>query len=104
MYELLKILSSNFLSSVRVLQMVLGSWKWMNFMPFSENLWCSRAQWMNQFWIVEFHVFPVKDDHYELRGLLWNYNIMGLWNSSNFMLFSGFWGTNVLSMDWIDFY
>ena len=59
----------------------------MNFVPFSENLGCSQAQWMNEFRIVE---FPVKDDHYELRGLLWNYNIMGVQNSSNFMLFSGF--------------
>ena len=76
-YKILKILNSDFLSFVRVLQLVPGCWKWMNFVPFSENLGCSWAQWMNEFWIVEFHVFPVKDNHYELRGLLWNYNIMG---------------------------
>ena len=57
---------------------------------------------MNEFWIVEFCVFPVKDNHYELRGLLWNNNITGVWNSLNFMLFSGFWGTYFLSMDLVD--
>ena len=82
--------------------MIPGSWKWMNFMPFPENLGCSQAQWMNEFWIIEFLVFPVKDDYYELRGLLWSYNIMGVQNSLNFMLFSGFWGTYILSMDWVD--
>ena len=74
----------------------------MNFMTLSENPGCSWAQWTNEFWIVEFHVFPVKDDHYELRGLLWNHNIMGVQNSSNFVLFSGFWGTCILCMDWVD--
>ena len=75
----------------------------MNVMPFLENLGCSQDQWMNEFWIVEFGVFPVKDDYYELRGLLWNYNIMRVQNSSNFVLFSGLWGTYILSMNWVDF-
>ena len=35
-----------------------------------------------------------------LGGCHGNYNITGVWNSSDFMLFSGF---GVLSMDWIDF-
>ena len=63
LYKFLKILSSDFLSSVRVLQLVPGSRKWMKFMPFSENLGSSWAQWMNEFGIVEFHVFSAKDDH-----------------------------------------
>ena len=37
--------------------------QWTNFMLFLKNLECSWAQWMNEFGIVEFHVFPVKDDH-----------------------------------------
>ena len=63
MYELLEILTSDFPSSVKVLYLVPGSWKWMKFMPFFENLGSSWAQWTNEFWIVEFCVFPTKDDH-----------------------------------------
>ena len=46
---------------------------------------------MNEFWIVEFHVFPVKDNYLlVLGGCHGNYIIMGVQNSSNLMLFLGF--------------
>ena len=32
-------------------------------MSFLQYLGVSLAQWTNIFWVVEFHVFPAKDDH-----------------------------------------
>ena len=63
----------------------------MKFVPFSENFASLWPQWMNEFRIIEFYVFPAKDDHLCVLGSCHgNFNIKGVQNSSQFMLLLGF--------------
>ena len=45
------------------MQLVPGSWKWMIFMCFWQNVWVQLVLWSNDFWVVEICVIPTMDDH-----------------------------------------
>ena len=55
--ELLKILPAEYLSSMRVLEVVLVTWKDSKFALFWSRPWISWALWMNKFLVGEIRVF-----------------------------------------------
>ena len=65
-----QILMPCFLLSVRLLELVPGCWKCSKLAQFFIKSWVFLAQWMNEFHIVEFHVFPTKDDHLWTLGVV----------------------------------
>ena len=62
--ESLKILPPEYFSSMRVLEVVLVTWKDLKFKLFWSSPWVSQALRMNKSLVGEIRIFPKIDDHY----------------------------------------